>query len=293
MFKNLMIYTVTAVFPDSLTELEEALAFMPFQPCGAGEEKRVGWIPPRGQAHGLLVESVGGQWMLRFMAETRAVPAAVIQRRVQEVCEHIEATSGRKPGKKERRDLKEEAKAALLPQAFPRQQSVWVWLDPTSQLLMLDTSSSARADDILTALVKLLDGFVAEPLKTSTSPAAAMSTWLAEQTSPACFTIGQECELKSYGKGTPSVRYKSVPLLTDEVRDHIRSGKQPTRLALHCGNGIQFVLTDCLHLKKIKFEEPTVIVGQNSSEDGFDGNVMLATTYLKQTLIELIDSINS
>jgi recombination associated protein RdgC len=291
MFKNLMIYAVTAGFPTSLTALEDALALMPFEPCGASEDKRVGWLPARGQAHGLLAESVGGQWMLRFMAETRAVPAAVIQRRVQEVCEHIEATAGRKPGKKERRDLKEEAKAALLPQAFPRQQSVWVWLDPTSQLLMLDTASSARADDILTALVTLLDGFIAEPLNTATSPTVAMSTWLAEQTSPTGFTIGQECELKSADESKAAVRYARHPLLTDEVRDHIHSGKQPTRLALHWDDRVQFVLTEHLQLKKISFEDhvleqakaqrqPQGHSGGASAADDFDGSVLMTTAEL-------------
>jgi recombination associated protein RdgC len=303
MFKNVWVYAVTAGFPASLTELEEALALMPFEPCGASEDKRVGWLPPRGQAHGLLVESVGGQWMLRFMAETRAVPAAVIQRRVQEVCEHIEATSGRKPGKKERRDLKEEAKAALLPQAFPRQQSVWVWLDPTTQLLMLDTSSSARADDILTALVKLLDGFVAEPLNTSTSPAVAMSTWLAEQTSPAGFTIGQECELKSADESKAAVRYARHPLLTDEVRDHIRTGKQPTRLALHWDDRVQFVLTEHLQLKKISFEDhvleqakaqrqPQGHGGGASAADDFDGSVLMTTAELGPLIRDVIAALD-
>ena len=84
----------------------------------------------------------------------------------EEACQQIEANSGRKPGKKEKPDLNEEIKAALLPQALPRQLATWVWLDPTTNRLMLDTSSMAVADDILTALVKLLDGFVAEPLNT-------------------------------------------------------------------------------------------------------------------------------
>jgi recombination associated protein RdgC len=303
MFKNVWAYAVTAGFPASLTALEQALAAMPFEPCGASEDKRLGWLPPRAQAHGLLAESVGGQWILRFMAETRAVPAAVVQRRVDEVCEYIETTSGRKPGKKERRDLKEEAKAALLPQAFPRQQSVWVWLDPSTQRLVLDTASAARADDILTALVKLLDGFVAEPLHTTTSPAVAMATWLAEHSSPAGFTIGQECELKSADESKAVVRYARHPLLTEEVREHIRSGKQPTRLALHWDDRVQFVLTEHLQLKKITFEDHVLEQakaqsqaqgrsGGASAADDFDGSVWMATAELGPLIRDVIAALD-
>lgn len=292
MFSNLLMYSVCAGFPQSAIELDQALMKMPFQPCGASEEKRVGWLPPRGQEHGMLVESVGGQWILRFMAETRAVPAAVIQRRVQEMCKHIEATSGRKPGKKERRDLKEEAKAALLPQAFPRQQSVWVWLDLQNKRLMLDTSSSALSDDILTSLVNLLDGFVPKSLDTQLNsdafPSSIMSTWLAAQTSPAGFTIGQECELKSSEKGTPSVRYKSVPLLTDEVRDHIRSGKRPIRLALYWGDRVHFVLTDRLQLKKLGIANDVVRERVNPKDDEFDAAAFVATQELNGLISDLM-----
>ncbi|MBY0463751.1 MAG: recombination-associated protein RdgC, partial [Burkholderiales bacterium] len=123
MFKNVWVYAVVGGWPESLTVLEDALTAMPFVPGTASRDKAVGWMPARGQAHGVMAESVNGQWMLRFMVETRQVPASIIQRRIEEACEQIEATSGRKPGKKEKRDLKEEIKAALLPQAFPRQQS--------------------------------------------------------------------------------------------------------------------------------------------------------------------------
>lgn len=182
MFKNLTVFKIGTGFPASFDALETALRWMPFLATTASQNKSVGWVPPRGKEHGALAESVNGHWMLRFMAETRQVPASVVvQRRVDEMAATIEATTGRKPGKKERRDLKEEAVAALLPQAFARQHATWVWLDTANQRLVLDTTSSAVSDDIVTALVKLLDGFAVEPIDTATSPAVAMAVWLTEQ----------------------------------------------------------------------------------------------------------------
>ncbi len=59
-------------------------------------------MPPRGEKHGPLVESVAGQWMMRFMTEVKVLPASVLNRKLNEKAEHIEKSEGRKPGKKER-----------------------------------------------------------------------------------------------------------------------------------------------------------------------------------------------
>jgi len=63
----------------------------------------VGRVPQRGEQHGPLVE----QRVMRFMTEAKVLPASVLNRKVNEKAEHIEKTEGRKPGKKERRELKD------------------------------------------------------------------------------------------------------------------------------------------------------------------------------------------
>jgi recombination associated protein RdgC len=292
-FKNAWVYQVASGWPSSLTAVETALERLPFVPCGASQDKAVGWVPARGQPHGPLAESVNGQWMLRFMAETRMLPSSVVKRRVDEQAAQIEASTGRKPGKKERRDLTEEAVAALLPQAFTRQQSTWVWLDPVHQRMVLDTTSNARADDIITALVKVLDGFSVELLDTTTSPTVAMAAWLTDPDAPEGFSVGKECELKSADETQAVVRYARHALLTDEVKAHIAQGKQPTRLALQWGDRVNFVLTDSLQLKKVAFEDSVMeqAKAQNHRADDFDGNVLMLTAELAPLIGDLIDAL--
>lgn len=263
---------------------------MPFVPATSGQNKSVGWVPPRGQEHGALVESVNGHWMLRFMVETRQVPASVVQRRVDELAAEYEVTTGRKPGKKERRDLKEEAVAELLLKAFSRQQATWVWLDPSTQRLVLDTTSSAVSDDIITTLVKLLDGFTVEPIDTATSPAVAMAVWLTEQAAPAGFDIGKECELKAADESQECVRYTHHPLLTEEVLAHIATGKQPTRLALDWDGRVSFVLTDSMQLKKVTFADSVLeqSKAQGQRADDFEGNVLMLTSEIGPLINDLV-----
>lgn len=293
MFKNLSIYRVTTGLPEFSDELHEALEAMPFTPGTATQEKSVGWVPPRGNAHDPLVECVHGQWVMRFMVETRQVPGSVVQRRVDEMVANIETTTGRKPGKKERRDLKEEAMVALLPQAFVRQQTTWVWLDRSFGCLVLDTTSKTVTDDILTALVKVLDGFGAVSLNVATSPTMAMATWLAEQDAPAGFYIGRDCELKSVDESQAKVRYSNHPLMLEEVKAHIAQGKQPTRLALVWNERVSFVLCHNLQLKKVVFassiQEQTT--AQNHHADAFDGNLLIAAGELRPLIGNLVEAL--
>ena len=107
-FKNVIVYRIEAPWSQSLSEAEEALAAQRFVPCSPSQEKSAGWVEPRGQEHGPLAESIGGQWLLEFMVETKALPASVVRRKVEERAAQIEATTGRKPSKKEKKELKED-----------------------------------------------------------------------------------------------------------------------------------------------------------------------------------------
>ena len=122
-FKNALTYRVEPSWTADLSAAQDALQAQAFAPCTPSQEKSTGWTEPRGQDHGPLVESVGGQWVLEFMIEAKTLPGSVVRRKVDERCAQIEATTGRKPGKKEKRDLKEDITQELLPMAFTRHAS--------------------------------------------------------------------------------------------------------------------------------------------------------------------------
>ena len=59
-----MVYRIAEGWSPSLEQMEQALDAERFVPCGASQEKAIGWVEPRGEAHGPLVEAVSGQRML-------------------------------------------------------------------------------------------------------------------------------------------------------------------------------------------------------------------------------------
>jgi recombination associated protein RdgC len=290
-----MVYRMVSAWTTTQAQLEDALEAARFVACGSSQEKSVGWTAPRGEAHGPLVEIVGGQWLLKLQMEVKTVPGSVVKRKVEEQAAQIEATTGRKPGKKEKRELAEDARQSLLPMAFTKQSSVLVWIDPKAQLLVLDSASQAKADEVMTALVKAIEGLAVLLINTQTSPAAAMSLWLSTHEAPQGFSVDRECELKAADESKAVVRYTRHALDTDEVSQHIAMGKVPTRLAMTWSDRVSFVLTEALQLKKVTFLE-VVFEGAPASpgdrkDDGFDADAAIATGELVQLIPDLLEAL--
>lgn len=291
MFKNVLVYRIGPAWAISLEQLEANLQTAPFVECGLTQEKSVGWTPPRGEANGALVESIGGQWLLKLMTESKAVPASVINRKMKERVAQIEATTGRKPGKKESKELKEEAKLELLPMAFTRQGATTVWIDPTARLLMIDAGSQGKADEVLTALAKAMEGLGAMPIQTALSPVAAMSDWLLSQEPPAGFSVDRECELKAADESKAVVRYSRHALDIEEVQQHITNGKLPTRLAMTWEGRVSFVLTEALQIKKVTFVEGVFQDDGAGKDDRFDADAAIATGEIRKLIPDLVEAL--
>lgn len=295
MFKNVTLYRLQPGWTPTLDDMEAALDAARFVPCGATQDKSFGWIEPRGQLHGPLVESVNGQRILRFMIETKAVPGAVVKKKAQEAADHIEATTGRKPGKKETKALREDALQSLLPQAFARQSQTWVWIDLENGWLVTDAGSQGKNDEIITALIKSFDGLAVALLNTAMTPQTAMTQWLMAESDdewPAGIAVERECELKSHDEEKSVVKFTRHHLLTDEVRKHITEGKLPSRLALSWEGRVGFVMTESMQLKKVSFLEGVFDDRPSGTDDDpFDTDVALSTGELQQLIPALIDAL--
>lgn len=291
MFKNLQLYKIIqSAIPADFAETLEARSFVP---CGASQEKSVGWVPPRGP-HDEYAPVIGGHTIIKLMTETKAVPASVVKRKVQEQLQHIEATTGRKPGKKEARKIRDDARLALLPMAFTKQSATLIWIDTSNKLLAIDASSQGKADEVVTELIKALDGLALQLVNPQTSPAAAMAHWLGAQEAPQHFSVDRECELKATDESKAVVKYGRHPLDIEEVAQHIRLGKMPTKLALTWNDRVSFVLTEGMALKKLAFLdlcfEDSASKGDNAA-DHFDADVAIATGELSKLIPDLLEAL--
>ena len=294
MFKNALIYRLDPAWSMDLVDMEVALGRQVFQPCGATQAESCGWVPPRGPDHGALVESIAGQRVLRFQLESKSVPASVIKRHLDERIAKIQEQEGRKPGRKEARELKDEIVLELLPHAFPKESSILAWFDLRRGRLVLDCSSVGKADTLISALVECLPGFRVALLNTQVAPQAAMTQWLtrAAEDWPEHFAPGRFVELNSGDEMNATVKFDRHHLDDEQMRLHIGQGKLPTQLALDWEGRVSFVLTEGAQLKKIAFLDGAMTHADGeTAETSFYGDVAIATGELSALITDLIPAL--
>lgn len=295
MFKNALLYRIGSWEPPSSSEIEQRLLAGRFVECGASQPESAGWVEPRGEKHAALMEGVGGQLILKLCVERKAVPSQVVKTQLEQQLEKIEADTGRRPKGKKAKELKEDIVQGLLPRAFPKRSTTWVWIDPRAMLVLVGAGSTKAADRIVSLLVDLLGGGInLTLLQTEMSPATAMAEWLKTREAPAGFSIDRECELKQPDSEKSTVRYARHTLDIEEVGEHITQGKLPTSLAMTWNGRVSFVLTEALALKKIKLLDVALegagATGQGN-DNGFDTDVAITTGELSQLIPQLIDAL--
>ena len=288
-FKNLQIYRLPAPWAFSREQLEGALAPQAFGAAAGAEMQHQGWSSPRD--NGMLVHAVNRQFLIAFTAETKLLPASVINQVSKARASDITEQQGFAPGRKQMKEIKEQVTEELLPRAFSIRRTTTAWIDPVNGWLVVDAGTALKADEVIKLLIKSVDRLPLRALRVQQSPVAAMTAWLLADEAPSGFTIDQDTELRATGENKATVRYVRHTLEPVDVRRHIEGGKQCTRLALTWNDRISLVLTESLTLKRISpldvLKEQTD--GMTRDEDErFDGDMLLMTGELHNMLGALV-----
>ena len=213
MFKNVMSHRTPWLGDGSRGDGGRAGQGCPSEPCGATQPESFGWAPARGQAPWRAGRAGRGPAHPALHAREQGGAGPVVKRRLEERCAQIEQKEGRKPGRKESRELRDEITQELLPMAFARTSSILVWIDLEQGRLVLDCASQGKADALVTALVQCLAGLQVALLDTQVSPQAAMTQWLTGGADGwlGHFAPGREVELKSGDEMNSSRQVHSSP----------------------------------------------------------------------------------
>lgn len=291
-FSNAKLYRLSPAWAMSSDDLSAALAIHAFKPGTVLEMQSLGWVEPR--EFGGLAYPVGDQILLTLRAEKKLLPSTVVKQVAAARAQEIEEQQGYKPGRKQMREIKERVTDELLPKAFSIYRDTRVWIDPVGRWLVIDAVASAKADEVLGMLAKAINPFPLESLCVVQSPAAAMTTWLATDEAPASFSVDQDTELRATGASGAAIRYVKQSVDVEDVRRHIQSGKQCTRLAMTWADRVSFVLTESLDIKRLApldvISETDPTAGQTDDEK-FDSDMTLMTGELGKLFGDLVGAL--
>lgn len=294
-FRNARIFRFTKPFDTDPARLEEALSEAAFKPCGPQDSFRQGWVSPLGRHSEMMVHSSNGNHLVCLRKEERLLPSAVVKEVVAERVELIEAEQGRKVGRKEKDELRDQVTLEMLPQAFTRSRHSFAYLAPADGLLVVDAGSSKQAEDLASALRQALGSLPVRPPIVQQSPAFVMTGWISGELHPPTGLVpAQECELRDTGEDGGIIRCRGLDLHCDEIRSHLESGMQVTQLALDWEENLSFVIDDELTIKRLKFGETLrEQLDDIDSDDAlakFDGAFSLMTLEISRLVPVLLDA---
>ena len=295
-FKNLVLYRFSQESGITADTLEESLAQQPFRPCGKTELSSYGWTSPV-PGGATLVHASGRYLAFAAKKEERLLPGSVIRDAVKEKVEEIEIEQGRQVFKKEKDQIKDEITLSLLPRAFTRTHIVHAYIDTKAGWLIIDASSFRKAEELTSTLRSNLGSLPVVPPMLKHSPASIMTGWLEhhDKTMPQFMTLGDECELKDLGEEGGTIRCKRQDLLAEEILNHLNTGMQVSKLALHWHEALSCVVGDDLIIRRLKFtdalleQSEAITAGDDASK--FDADFTLMTATLTQFVDQLIEGL--
>lgn len=296
-FKNLYLLKISnADFSLTPEELHEALESHPFQECGKEQRESSGWVSPFGRNSEQMVHAANGCLLLTMAHQERILPASVIREELDTLVVEIEEKEGRKIGKREKQDLKDEIEFELLPKAFTRTKKMDAWLDIQHGWMVINTSSPTQAERLTHQLRSVLGSLPVAPPKTGQSPGVLMTAWLAEGALPAPFSFGEECELHSQGDEKSVAAFKRHELMSEEVQANLASGKTVSKMGLVWDNKISFILTDDLQIRRVRFldvlEENLKDADPQSHAEKLDIEFSLMTGEVSSLIADLMKCFN-
>lgn len=281
-FRNLSLFRFPESVAKSLKHLAKELENHRLRECGPLEPATRGFISPYGRNHDALSHASGAFTLLAIGSQERLLPGVVVAEEVAERIDRIAAKQGRRPGAKERKRLKEEVISEFLPRAFVRPSRLLAYLDGAGGWFVIDSASRKAAEDAVSQVREALGRFPAVPVSADESARTLMTAWLIDGQLPAGLALGEEIELRDPAEAGAVVRCRRQDLESDEIRGHLKAGKQVFQLGLVFRDRASFVLGEDLCIRKLRFLD--VVLDTMDPSDAESAEAELAACFTLMTL---------
>ena len=291
-FKNLNIYQFETKFENSAEELDRQLESMCFTPCGNSSPTSIGWVPPVGKGEDApLVHAANGILLICLKTEEKLLPASVLREQLAEKIDKIEETEGRKVKRKEKEGLKDEIYFSLLPQAFTKSSLMYAYIDLQQQVMVVDSASTNKAEELLTFLRKTLGSLKVE-IPEIQSPMALMTDWIKNDSNPVLLQLENSCTLQNPQDEKSLVRCQKQDLGSKNILSFLNDGFCAIQLSLAWSEQLAFTLKQDFTIRQVKFldavKEAASDIFTETPEQRFDADFAIMTETLRNFTADLL-----
>jgi recombination associated protein RdgC len=251
-FKNIQLYRIAANHALTAESIAESLAKKPFFPCGSHDLHSQGFIAPAPHQPDLITYVHQDAVLICLKVEEKIIPSVVVKQEAEARISRIESEEdeARKVGRKEAKCIRERVAEELRPRAFTRVSTHRALIDLKLGLILVDSAAAAKAEHLLVSLREAMGSLPTRLIQTHTTPQTAMTRWL-ENEMPAAFDLDADGELKFPGDDGAVARFLRQDLKSDEVKQHLATGKLVSKMGMAWNERIAFQLTEKLEIKRL------------------------------------------
>lgn len=290
-FKNSHIYKIPSTFSLTADELADKLESKRFSSCSRMQDKTLGWVSPIHRNKDYLIHAASGCILFCMRKEQKVIPASAIKEALEEKVQGLQDELGRKIYSKEKKTIKDDLVASMLPNAFARSSHIRAYFDTKNNFLVIDASSAAQVDEFYELLTETIGSFGALQLVGGENPASIMDRWIRESP-PKGWQLSGEYSVKDL-KDERTAKLKDFDAGNPFIVDMLDDGYTVQRLGIHFKEQLTAVIQDELQIKSIKFNEE--LLKDNDEMNGedelvkFDADFALMTASLAEFILELCE----
>lgn len=266
-FKNARIYKLTGELPVTAAQFDTALLAYKFTPCQGQVAHSIGFDAPIPELkHQIAMRFENNCTLIAVRKQEKVLPADVVNEEMKPRIAELERTGCRPLSRKEKQQLKEETLQCLIPRAFNRSTVINAIIDHDNSLIIIDTASPSRAEDVLALLRKALGTLPVVPCFDGNKLAQAMQSWVANQNLPEGLTLGHQAKFKAPDEDGAKATFENHLLNAAEVQSHL-DDKLAVELELVKADVVSFRITEAGTIKRIQWNE----LALNTNDDlGWD-----------------------
>lgn len=248
--------------------------------------------------------------VIEFAVHTRLVPAKVVAEEVRQEVLNIEVKESRAVRARERSEIKQKVLERMIPRSFvdTRVVPVMVLRSYDQQYLVVDSTSTNRAEDILSFMRDAVGSIPVRPHQVNSRPEDVMARWAKDATHPGWLALNGDFKVEEPNGEADSLSGKSVS--THELGEILeRGGWRVTSLGVDASTltdmascntqYTRLTVTGAGHMKSIKWPEEfrdqldesvsDLEEGQNASKVLAYGTDILIAGVLIQLFEQFVD----
>lgn len=232
--------------------------------CDKFSLETIGWdlVLPEQDEESYLVK-ISGAFFVNLKKETKLIPSSVVKAETEKEINARFKKTGEKLSKAEKRDIKEGILAKMKSQAFVKPSNTFGYIDIKNNKIIVGTSSPKVAEEFLSLLRKSFGTLSVEILNPEYNLSEKLTSVLLNIDKFPKFKLSSDCKLKDLGDNS-TITAKDEDLSSNEIKEHILSGKQVDTLSLIWENRILFKVNSKFKIQSIK---PLEIIKEQMTDD--------------------------